>query len=61
MDDIIEGILKTQDSVFRDFRKIAAAELSCLHNDLVEPTKKDLNPIRHYKNDALLEGLMQQN
>ena len=39
-DEIIEAILKTQDSVFRE---IAASELS-FHNDLIEPTKEKRKP-----------------
>jgi hypothetical protein len=38
--EIIEAILKTQDSVFRE---IAASELS-FHNDLIEPTKEERKP-----------------
>jgi len=46
-DEIIEAILKTQDSVFRE---IAASELS-FHNDIIEHTKRRTKSlILNYKN-----------
>jgi len=58
-DEIIEAILKTQDSAFRE---IVASELS-FHNDLIEPAKENANPhtLLQRQKHALLKSLMQQN